>query len=39
MAKRSVKMHTPNSKEPKLTRVRWSPEEQAELINVGATTI
>lgn len=39
MAKRSVKMRTPNSKEPKLTRVRWSPEEQAELINVGATLL
>lgn len=41
MAKKAVKIRTPHNgnKEKPVTRVRWSPEEQAELINVGAQAL
>lgn len=39
MARKAVKMRTPNKQEKSLTRVRWSPEEQAELVNTGAALL
>lgn len=41
MAKKSVKMRTPNTakKEKGVTRVRWSPEEQALLVEAAATAL
>lgn len=41
MAKRSVKMRTPNNgkKEKVVSRIRWSPEEQAVLVNAAATAM
>lgn len=39
MARKSVKMRTPNTKEKGVSRVRWSPEEQAELITEAALAL
>lgn len=41
MAKKAVKIRTPNNskKEKGVTRVRWSPEEQAVLVETAATAL
>lgn len=39
MATKNGKIRTPNKQEKVLSRVRWSPEEQAELINQAAAAL